>query len=117
MVDNHHPETESKPLTTELEVLAPEATAENPELSSEFTSNPQQTTQPASTEPAHQPSAVATAVETEPDYDAADFAEALANFDREQAADAAAAQNLTTEEVIVTGTVIKITDKHVVVDI
>src|SRR5882757_8532627 len=99
MVDNHHPETESKPLTTELEVLAPEATADNPELSSEFTSNPpQQTAQSASTEPVEQPSAVATAVETEPDYDAADFAEALANFDREQAADAAVAQNLTAEE-------------------
>ena len=50
-------------------------------------------------------------------YDAADFAAALANFDREQAAETAAAQNLTAEEVIVTGTVVKITDKHVVVDI
>ena len=42
---------------------------------------------------------------------------ALANFDREQAAETAAAANLTTEEVVVTGTVVKITDKHVVVDI
>jgi small subunit ribosomal protein S1 len=115
MVDNHHPETESKPLTTELEVLAPEATADNPELSSEFTSNPQTTA--SSSETVSQPSAVATAETEEPDYDAADFAEALANFDREQAADAAAAQSLTAEEVIVTGTVVKITDKHVVVDI
>ena len=32
---------------------------------------------------------------SEPDYDAADFAAALANFDREQAAETAAAQNLT----------------------
>ena len=121
MVDNHHPETESKPLTTELEVLAPEATADNNELSSEFTSNPQhQTAPPVSSEPVEQPSAVATATSTEteePDYDEADFAEALANFDREQAAETAAAQSLTAEEVIVTGTVIKITDKHVVVDI
>ena len=53
----------------------------------------------------------------EPDYDAADFAAALANFDREQAAETAAAANLTTEEVVVTGTVVKITDKHVVIDI
>ncbi|HEY8996599.1 MAG TPA: 30S ribosomal protein S1 [Edaphobacter sp.] len=115
MVDNHHPETESKPLTTELEVLAPEATADNNELSSEITSNPQQTA--PSAEQAAQPAAVATAEAEEPDYDAADFAEALANFDREQAAESAAAQSLTTEETIVTGTVVKITDKHVVVDI
>ena len=54
---------------------------------------------------------------SEPDYDAADFAAALANFDREQAAETAAAQNLTAEEVVVTGTVVKVTDKHVVVDI
>jgi small subunit ribosomal protein S1 len=53
----------------------------------------------------------------EPDYDAADFAAALANFDREQAAETAAAQNLTAEEVVVTGTVVKITDKHAVIDI
>ncbi|MBS1822176.1 MAG: 30S ribosomal protein S1 [Acidobacteria bacterium] len=105
MVDNHHPETESKPLTTELEVLAPEATADNPELSSELTSNPQTTVSSTSAET------------EEPDYDAADFAEALANFDREQAAESAAAQSLTAEEAIVTGTVVKITDKHVVVDI
>ncbi|MBS1801087.1 MAG: 30S ribosomal protein S1 [Acidobacteria bacterium] len=115
MVDNHHPETESKPLTTELEVLAPEATADNPELSSEFTSNPQTTASSSETVP--EPSSVATAETEEPDYDAADFAEALANFDREQAAESAAAQSLTAEEVIVTGTVVKITDKHVVVDI
>ncbi len=51
------------------------------------------------------------------DYDSADFAAALASFDREQAAETAAAQNLTTEEVVVTGTVVKLTDKHVVVDI
>jgi len=124
MVDNHHSDqTESKPLTTELEVLAPEATADNNnELSSEFTPNQQhESPQPTASEPVEQPAAIATATETaeehEPDYDAADFAAALANFDREQAADAAAAQSLTAEEVIVTGTVVKITDKHVVVDI
>ena len=114
MVDNHHSETESKPLTTELEVLAPEATAEHTELSSVSTSNQQhEIAQPASSEPV----ATATDASEEPDYDEASFAEALANFDREQAADAAAAQSLTAEESIVTGTVVKITDKHVVVDI
>src|SRR5947209_5125728 len=124
MVDNHQSDqTESKPLTTELEVLAPEATADNNnELSSEFTPNQQhESAQPTASEPVEQPAAIATATEPaeehEPDYDAADFAAALANFDREQAADAAAAQSLTAEEVIVTGTVVKITDKHVVVDI
>ena len=123
MVDNHHSDqTESKPLTTELEVLAPEATAEHTELSSEFTSNQQhEIAQPESsaTSAQTQPSTVAVAAEAseEPDYDAADFAAALANFDREQAAESAAAQSLTADEAVVTGTVVKITDKHVVVDI
>src|SRR5947209_8612725 len=124
MVDNHQSDqTESKPLTTELEVLAPEATADNNnELSSEFAPNQQhESAQPTASEPVEQPAAIATATEPaeehEPDCDAADLAAALANFDREQAADAAAAQSLTAEEVVVTGTVVKITDKHVVVDI
>jgi small subunit ribosomal protein S1 len=114
MVDNHHPDqTESKPLTTELEVLAPEATAANAELSSESTTNQQHEI----AQPVESPVAAATEAAEEPDYDSADFAEALANFDREQAAESAAAQSLTAEEVIVTGTVVKVTDKHVVVDI
>ena len=38
MVENHNPNTnESKPLTTETEVLAPEATADHTGLSSEST--------------------------------------------------------------------------------
>jgi len=134
MVDDHNPEhTESKPLTTELETLAPEATAAHAELSSESTPTQQheavheaagheaQAAAPESTESGHVATVTAAAVEEPADddlnYDAADFAAALANFDREQAADAAAAQNLTAEEAIVTGTVLKITDKHVVVDI
>jgi small subunit ribosomal protein S1 len=138
MVDDHNPEhTESKPLTTELETLAPEATAANAELSSESTPTQQHETAPEaaghetsanhdaaaheSAEAGHVPTVTAAAgeesAEDDLNYDAADFAAALANFDREQAADAAAAQNLTAEEVIVTGTVLKITDKHVVVDI
>ena len=116
MVDNHQSDSiESKPLTTELEVLAPEATAANHELSSESTPNQQHET--AQSAPVEHPTAVATEAAEEPDYDEADFAEALANFDREQAAETAAAQSLTAEEVIITGTVVKITDKHVVVDI
>jgi small subunit ribosomal protein S1 len=117
MVDNPHPHNESNPLTTDLEVLAPEATAENTELSSESTATQQHEPATASSEAAHNPAATATAVHDEPDYDAADFAAALADFDREQAAESAAAQSLSAEESIVTGTVVKITDKHVVVDI
>jgi small subunit ribosomal protein S1 len=136
MVENHNPNTnESKPLTTETEVLAPEATADHTGLSTESTSTqPHETVHeestaatnhaaPAAAHAAADHGTVATvtaaADESEDDlnYDAADFAAALANFDREQAAESAAAQNLTVEEVIVTGTVVKITDKHVVVDI
>src|SRR5438105_8492037 len=111
-VEVHNPDqTESKPLNTELETLAPELTAEQAELSPESTSTNNtsivNTAQPEATESGS----------SEPDYDAADFAAALANFDREQAAETAAAQSLTAEEVVVTGTVVKITDKHVVIDI
>src|SRR5258705_226619 len=134
MVENHNPDiNESKPLTTETEVLTPQATADPTGLSSESTSNQvHETAHGASSATQHAPPAAATrasadhgtvatvtAAEGEDDlnYDAADFAAALANFDREQAAESAAAQNLTVEEVIVTGTVVKVTDKHVVVDI
>ncbi len=130
MVDDHNPNhPESQPLNTELETLAPSAAADHTELSSESTPTQQhaseQIEQSTGTAESHQsiePSQISTmtaaaANEEEPNYDAADFAAALANFDREQAAESAAAQNLTTEEVIVTGTVAKITDKHVVVDI
>jgi small subunit ribosomal protein S1 len=121
-VEVHNPEqTESKPLNTELETLAPETTAEPTELSPE-------THTPRASDAEHASAGVSapsgdhngagpSASAAEPDYDAADFAAALANFDREQAAETAAAQNLTAEEVVVTGTVVKITDKHVVVDI
>ncbi|HTC76214.1 MAG TPA: S1 RNA-binding domain-containing protein, partial [Edaphobacter sp.] len=137
MVENHNPDiNESKPLTTETEVLTPHATADHSGLSSESTSTqPHETTHGNSSAPQHASSAAAARAsadhgtvatvtaaagyESEDDlnYDAADFAAALANFDREQAAESAAAQNLTVEEVIVTGTVVKVTDKHVVVDI
>jgi small subunit ribosomal protein S1 len=124
MVDDHNSDyNEGKPLSTEIETLAPEATAEHDSLA--FESTPTHA-HAAATAEADEHGAVATAIAPEaidvhateePDYDAADFAAALANFDREQAAETAAAANLTTEEVIVTGTVVKITDKHVVVDI
>src|SRR3984957_9282159 len=138
MVENHNPDhNESKPLTTETEVLVPQATAAHTDLSSESTSTqPHDTAHESSSQAAGYVAPTATAHEAaenghvgtvtaaasdnsddDLNYDAADFAAALANFDREQAAESAAAQNLTAEEVIVTGTVVKITDKHVVVDI
>jgi small subunit ribosomal protein S1 len=113
MVDDHNPEyIESKPLNTEIETLAPEATEELTPLSSDSTDS----LTPAS---ASEPSLELEAASGDPeqDYDDSDFAAALASFDREQAVESAAAQNLTAEEVVVTGTVVKITDKHVVVDI
>ena len=133
MVDDHNPDViESKPLNTEIETLAPEATDEQT-LSPESTPNhvPEQTAQipttpaenPASGQIAPSLSASTEDVEAEPasepghDYDDSDFAAALANFDREQAVESAAAQNLTTEEVVVTGTLVKITDKHAIIDI
>src|SRR6185437_12264834 len=91
MVDDHNPEhTESKPLTTELETLAPEATAAHAELSSESTPTQQheavheaagheaQAAAPESTESGHVATVTAAAVEEPADddlnYDSADFA-------------------------------------------
>jgi small subunit ribosomal protein S1 len=118
-VEIHNPDqTESKPLTTEIETQAPDTTAEPVQLSPESTPTTHDTADAAHVVPTVAASIAAVPTEeAEPDYDAADFAAALANFDREQAAETAAAQNLTTEESVVTGTVVKITDKHVVVDI
>ncbi|MBS1815259.1 MAG: 30S ribosomal protein S1 [Acidobacteria bacterium] len=94
MEHNSNSQTESNVLNTELETLAPEETQNAPE-----------TTTPAA------------AQTEEPDYDATDFAAALASFDAEQAAEKEAAQSVMEEDKVVTGTVLKITDKHVVVDI
>jgi small subunit ribosomal protein S1 len=122
-VDVHNPDqTESKPLTTELETLAPEATMAYADPSTDSTSTAHAAGDAiasisASADGEAKLGAGSSASQSEPDYDAADFAAALANFDREQAAETAAAQNLTAEEVVVTGTVVKLTDKHVVVDI
>ena len=145
MVDDHNPEyNESKPLNTETETLAPDATEENAPLSSNsISTHPENTPALGSLTDSHEsetseppvaisgaqtpsenpasdqiaPSLSANTEEFVQEYDDSDFAAALASFDREQAVETAAAQNLTTEEVIVTGTVVKITDKHVVVDI
>ena len=135
MVDDHNPEyIESKPLNTEIETLAPEATDDHQSLSSDSTptvhTDGHSQTADLPTTPSENPasghiapslSASTEDTEAEPeaavDYDDSDFAAALANFDREQAVETAAAQNLTAEEVIVTGTLVKITDKHAIIDI
>jgi small subunit ribosomal protein S1 len=101
-----------------METQAPETTAEQTRLSPELTSTSHAPADAALAVPSISAASAGGAnEEAEPDYDAADFAAALANFDREQAAETAAAQNLTTEEAVITGTVVKLTDKHAVVDI
>ena len=140
MADHHYPDThESTPLNTQLETPAPDATEQQDAALSTESTPTSQTESPdsgsaapnlaasneadgpeVSSAPAaipEEPEPSSAAPEEEVDYDAADFAAALATFDREQAAESAVAQNLTAEEAVVTGTVVKITDKHVVVDI
>jgi len=120
---DHNPSNESTALNTTLEPNAPAATTETETASTEVSSNPETSTHVVTPEPAAETPqpveaiAVAAAAEEEPEYDAEDFAKALESFDREQAAEKDAAQSLTAEEVVVTGTIVKITDKHVVVDI
>src|ERR1700721_4797131 len=132
--------TESTPLNTTLEPNATDATTEVSSAPTDTSSTPTpdaihtpeavqneavqhdvvhhdapvaETEQP----PAHAATISVSASEAEPEYDAEDFAKALESFDREQAAEKESAQALTAEEVVVTGTVVKITDKHVVIDI
>ncbi|HEX3987728.1 MAG TPA: 30S ribosomal protein S1 [Acidobacteriaceae bacterium] len=109
----HPDQTESNPLNTELETPTLEAPAESAP-STESTHNPE----------AQAPEAITAPMSTEehsdehleePDLSMEDFAAALESFDREQAAEAAA--QAFDDSAVVTGTVIKITDKHVVVDV
>ena len=129
MADNdHNPSNESKPLNTTLEPTALDATAENEAASTEVSSNHEVVQHVAAGETpviaaisasnsASNSAAATDASDAEPEYDAEDFAKALESFDREQAAEKDAAQSMTADEVVVTGTVVKITDKHVVIDI
>ncbi len=144
MVDHHYPEaTESKPLTTELETLAHDVTEQDAPSSTLSHAPAAEAADDTAREHAAETVDLAAEAHTagagsqmaqethsgegtgsgpsgagdDVDYDSADFAAALASFDREQAAESAVAQNLTQEEAIITGTVVKVTDKHVVVDI
>jgi small subunit ribosomal protein S1 len=139
--NSFHPE--STALNTTLESTAPDLTVDaatnDTSASNDLSLNPDThvETTPVATEthtetpethaPAAEQHADSSAAETshvavasapaEPEYDAEDFAKALESFDREQAAEKDAAQALTTEEAVITGTVVKITDKHAVIDI
>src|SRR5271155_2934955 len=118
MADVLNPEQiESNPLNTELETPTLETATDHADQSIEITHNPEA----HSAEPTQ---AVAAApVETtdthstdEIDFGSMeDFAAALESFDREQAAEAAA--QAFDDTTVVSGTVIKLTDKHVVVDV
>ena len=126
MADVLNPEqTESKPLNTELETPTLEAATELSEPSIESTLNPEAheihdtpAEVPVTEAIAAQPETVAVPVHAaHHDLEMSgmeDFAAALESFDREQAAEAAT-QNF--DDNIVTGTVIKLTDKHVVIDV
>ena len=123
MADVLNPEqVENKPLNTEMETPTLEAAADQTDSSNETTHTPEAiSVTPA--EPGAEASSEA-AVSTEnaeitEDVDFGsmeDFAAALESFDREQAAAEAAAQSFD-DTTIVPGTVIKLTEKHVVVDV
>ncbi|HZU08291.1 MAG TPA: 30S ribosomal protein S1 [Pseudacidobacterium sp.] len=115
MADVLNPEqTESTPLNTELETPTLEAAAEHETPSLETTHNPEATSSEHAPGPAEH--SVAVQQEDEPDLNSMeDFAAVLESFDREQAEQAAA--QAFDDQHIVQGTVIKLTDKHVVVDV
>jgi len=120
MADVLNPEqVENTPLNTELETPTLEAATDHADSSNEITHNPE-TSSAESPEAATAATAETHATEThshdEIDFGSMeDFAAALESFDREQAAEAAA--QAFDDTTVVAGTVIKLTDKHVVVDV
>ncbi|HET7103522.1 MAG TPA: 30S ribosomal protein S1 [Terracidiphilus sp.] len=131
MADVLNPETESTTLNTQFETPTLEPAAEQAQPSPESTSNPETAEVLASSaldaDASNQPAAEAAApahhdlhVEPEsPTEHAADttedFSAALEAFEREQAAEAAAVEAY--GDKIVSGTVVKQTEKHLVVDV
>jgi len=119
-----NPEPESTTLNTELETLAPATELVQP--SPESTSTPEPVAAvaapaadaDASTEPVAEAAAVP-AVEPAADEHTLesmeDFSAALEAFEREQAAEAAAVEAY--GDKIIAGTVIKLTEKHLVIDV
>jgi small subunit ribosomal protein S1 len=119
MTDSPNPtHPESTPLNTELETLeAPVAEHDAPQheaQSIESTSNPAAEAEVVAHTATAQVSSPAVDEDPAESDDFTDFAAALESFDREQAAEAASLQF---DDNIVTGTVIKLTDKDVVVDV
>jgi small subunit ribosomal protein S1 len=112
MADVLNPEqVENTPLNTEIETPTLEATADHTDSSIETTHIPEAISAHHA-EPAEAHSELAEDV----DFGSMeDFAAALESFDREQAAEAAA--QAFDDTTVVPGTVIKLTDKHVVVDV
>lgn len=122
MADVLNPEqVENTPLNTEMETPTLEAVADQSDSSNETTHTPEATSATTAD------SAAAAATENSETHEGneiakdvdfgsmEDFAAALESFDREQAAEAAA-QSFD-DTTIVPGTVIKLTEKHVVVDV
>ena len=118
MADVLNPEqVENKPLNTELETPALEAATDHADSSIELNHHPEaipsEPTENTGAEPAH---SIDSAAAEDIDFgNMEDFAAALESFDREQAVEAA--QAAFDDAAIVAGTVIKLTDKHVVVDV
>jgi small subunit ribosomal protein S1 len=116
MADVLNPERiESAPLNTQLETPTLEPSTDQAEPSHELTHNLRP--ENARTGETVSPPAALKAAPAAEDSDLGgmdDFARALESFDREQAAEAAVQ---TYDDNIVTGTVVKLTDKHVVVDV
>jgi small subunit ribosomal protein S1 len=112
MADVLNPEQiESNPLNTELETPTLEAAADHVDSSNETSTLNLEA-------PTEVTASVATETESSDELDFGsmeDFAAALESFDREQAAEAAA--QAFDDTTVVAGTVIKLTDKHVVVDV
>jgi small subunit ribosomal protein S1 len=114
MADVLNPErTESTHLNTETQTPTLEAPADHFDPSEELTHNPQAATPVAHRVVDPRPVASHSGPEETELAGMEDFAAALESFDREQAAEAAQAY----DDNVVTGTVIKLTDKHVVVDV
>ncbi len=127
MADAPHPTySESTPLNTELETPTLETTATEPEAFASEALPTESTPDPNATAEAAAIIDTATAQTSSHESfheghenvaesdDFTDFAAALESFDREQAAEAASQQF---DDNIVTGTVVKLTDKEVVVDV
>ena len=116
MADVLNPEqVESKPLNTELETPTLEAATDHEDSSIETTHNPEVRSRRCPIASLiRKPVAEPIPAEEIDLRSMEDFAAALESFDREQAAEAAAQAF---DDNVVTGTVIKLTDKHVVVDV